>query len=50
MSLEPIQIKVDVEQQRLLLSWQDGQQQDLSHAQLRANCPCGYCRTNRLHQ
>ncbi|MCH7336110.1 gamma-butyrobetaine hydroxylase-like domain-containing protein [Acinetobacter sp. NIPH 2699] len=50
MQLEPIEIKVDVEQQRLLLNWQDGQHKDFSHAQLRAHCPCGFCRSSRLRQ
>lgn len=50
MSLEPDQLKVDTEQQRLLLSWQDGTEKQFSHAQLRASCPCGFCRAKRLRQ
>ena len=50
MQLKPIDIKVNVEQQRLLLSWSDGQHKDFSHQQLRATCPCGFCRARRLRQ
>ncbi|WP_038345278.1 DUF971 domain-containing protein [Acinetobacter sp. A47] len=50
MSLEPDQLTVDTEQQRLLLSWQDGTEKQFSHAQLRASCPCGFCRAKRLRQ
>lgn len=50
MQLKPTEIKVNVEQQRLLLSWEDGQHKDFSHAELRENCPCGFCRAIRLRQ
>ena len=50
MQLEPTEIKVNVEQQRLLLSWADGQHKNFSTEQLRANCPSGLCRASRLRQ
>lgn len=50
MPLEPSQLKVDIEQQRLFLSWEDGTAKDFIHAHLRANCPCGFCRAKRLQQ
>ncbi|MCH7313727.1 gamma-butyrobetaine hydroxylase-like domain-containing protein [Acinetobacter sp. ANC 3882] len=50
MPLEPNQLKVDTEQQRLFLMWDDGTQKDFSHAHLRASCPCGFCRAKRLRQ
>lgn len=50
MQLEPIDIKVNVEQQRLLLRWEDGQHKDFSHTELRASCPCGFCRSARLRK
>jgi DUF971 family protein len=50
MSLEPHQLKVDIERQCLFLSWEDGTEKEFSHAQLRASCPCGFCRAKRLRQ
>lgn len=50
MSVEPYQLNVDIERQRLFLSWEDGTEKDFSHAHLRASCPCGFCRAKRLRQ
>lgn len=33
----------------LTLEWADGSQSCLSHARLRAACPCSQCRAGRMH-
>lgn len=33
----------------LTLEWADGRRLQLSHARLRAACPCSQCRAGRLH-
>ncbi|WP_394562105.1 DUF971 domain-containing protein [Aquipseudomonas alcaligenes] len=34
---------------QLCLEWSDGRVSQLSHARLRAACPCSQCRAARLH-
>lgn len=50
MSVKPDVIEVNTDQQTLLLGWSDGRQQLLAHDVLRQQCPCGFCRANRLRQ
>lgn len=44
----PIRIHSSASQRTLTLHWAAGEVTQLSHAQLRARCPCAQCRAGRL--
>ncbi|MEK6797467.1 MAG: DUF971 domain-containing protein [Planctomycetota bacterium] len=49
-STTPKDLKVKISEQRLLIEWQDGGRSELAFAQLRRDCPCASCRTERESQ
>ena len=43
----PKDMKVRINEQRLLVEWKDGERSDHSLDELRRQCPCASCRTER---
>jgi len=46
--MNPLAIGNSQSEHRLRLSWPDGREQLLDHAELRRHCPCSQCRAFRL--
>jgi len=46
----PIDLKVKIAEQRLIVDWKDGRRSDYSLDDLRQRCPCATCRTERETQ
>ncbi|MCH7872917.1 MAG: DUF971 domain-containing protein [Planctomycetes bacterium] len=46
-STTPRDLKVKIKEQRLSIDWSDGAHSEFALAQLRAQCPCATCRTDR---
>ncbi|WP_307571216.1 DUF971 domain-containing protein [Pseudomonas fluorescens] len=46
--MNPLAIGNSQDKGQLRLSWPDGREQRLDHAQLRRQCPCSQCRAFRL--
>jgi len=46
--MNPLAIGNSRSKQQLRLSWPDGREQWLDHAELRRQCPCSQCRAFRL--
>lgn len=46
-STTPRDLKVKIKEQRLRVDWSDGTHSEFALAQLRAQCPCATCRTDR---
>ncbi len=46
--MNPLSVGNSQGEQRLRLSWPDGREQLLDHAELRRQCPCSQCRAFRL--
>ncbi|RON33755.1 DUF971 domain-containing protein [Pseudomonas brassicacearum] len=46
--MNPVAIGNSQGKQQLRLSWPDGREQLLDHAELRRQCPCSQCRAFRL--
>ena len=46
-STTPTDLKVKLEQQRLLVEWADGVRSEYSLNDLRRQCPCATCKTDR---
>ncbi|MCP4251270.1 MAG: DUF971 domain-containing protein [bacterium] len=49
-STVPVDLKLRLAEQRLLVRWQDNHDSVLEAAILRKNCPCATCRTEREEQ
>ena len=43
----PVDLKLKLAEQRLIVQWQDGHRSVFDAATLRRNCPCAACRTER---
>ena len=43
----PLDLKVKMKEQRLVIDWKDGETSELAFAQLRRACPCATCRGER---
>lgn len=43
----PRDLKVKINEQRLIVEWMDGKRSEYSLDELRRNCPCATCRTQR---
>jgi len=43
----PVDLKVKLADQRLIVAWRDGRTSEYSLAKLRSACPCATCRTER---
>ncbi len=43
----PRDLKVRIKEQRLYIDWKDGKRSDYSLHELRRQCPCATCRTER---
>ena len=43
----PRDLKVKIKEQQLVVEWNDGKRSKYSLAELRAQCPCATCRTDR---
>ena len=46
--MNPLAIGNSLSEQRLRLTWPDGRESLLDHAELRRQCPCSQCRAFRL--
>jgi DUF971 family protein len=46
--MNPLSVGNSQSEGTLRLSWPDGRQQQLNHAELRRQCPCSQCRAFRL--
>ncbi|WP_213938142.1 DUF971 domain-containing protein [Pseudomonas sp. dw_612] len=46
--MNPLAVGNSQSKQQLRLSWPDGREQLLDHAELRRQCPCSQCRAFRL--
>lgn len=46
--MNPVAVGNSQDKQLLRLSWPDGSEQLLNHAELRRQCPCSQCRAFRL--
>ncbi|MCP1488685.1 MULTISPECIES: DUF971 domain-containing protein [Pseudomonas] len=46
--MNPLSVGNSQSEQTLRLSWPDGREQQLNHAELRRHCPCSQCRAFRL--
>ncbi len=46
--MNPLSVGNSQSEHRLRLSWPDGREQLLDHAELRRQCPCSQCRAFRL--
>ena len=46
--MNPLSVDNSQSEQTLRLSWPDGREQQLNHAELRRHCPCSQCRAFRL--
>jgi DUF971 family protein len=46
--MSPLLVGNSKSEQTLRLSWPDGREQYLKHAELRRQCPCSQCRAFRL--
>ncbi|PRB44731.1 hypothetical protein CQ009_23505 [Pseudomonas sp. MYb2] len=46
--MNPLSVGNSQSEQTLRLTWPDGQEQQLNHAELRRQCPCSQCRAFRL--
>ncbi|VVP82390.1 hypothetical protein PS918_02425 [Pseudomonas fluorescens] len=46
--MNPLAVGNSRSKQQLRLSWPDGREQVLGHAELRRQCPCSQCRAFRL--
>ena len=46
-STTPRDLKVKIKEQRLTIDWSDGARSEFPLAQLRAQCPCATCRTEK---
>ncbi|MGB8922902.1 MAG: DUF971 domain-containing protein [Pseudomonas sp.] len=46
--MNPLSVGNSQSTQTLRLSWPDGREQQLNHAELRRQCPCSQCRAFRL--
>lgn len=49
-SSTPKDLKVKTAEQRLVIEWKDGKRSEYALAQLRRQCPCATCRTEREQQ
>ena len=49
-NLKPKDLKVKLKEQRLLIEWIDGGRSDVPLGDLRRQCPCAACRTERDEQ
>jgi DUF971 family protein len=46
----PLDLKVKLSEQKLLIDWKDGGRSEFSLGELRRVCPCATCRTEREQQ
>jgi len=46
--MNPLSVGNSQREGTLRLSWPDGREQQLNHAELRRHCPCSQCRAFRL--
>ncbi|MFJ5253653.1 DUF971 domain-containing protein [Pseudomonas sp. NPDC088414] len=46
--MSPLSVGNSQSERTLRLSWPDGRESQLNHAELRRQCPCSQCRTFRL--
>lgn len=46
--MSPLSVSNSQSEGTLRLSWPDGREQQLNHAELRRQCPCSHCRAFRL--
>lgn len=46
----PKDLKVQIKEQRLIVEWSDGKRSEFALAELRRQCPCAACRTERETQ
>ena len=46
-SATPVDLKVKLAEQRLIIVWKDGERSEFSLAELRRVCPCATCRSER---
>lgn len=49
-SFIPKDLKVKTAEQQLVIEWKDGKRSEYALAQLRRQCPCATCRTEREQQ
>lgn len=49
-SVIPRDLKVKIADQQLIIDWRDGARSEYSLHQLRRNCPCAACRSEREEQ
>ena len=49
-SITPKDLKVQIKEQRLIVEWMDGTRSGYSLDELRRQCPCATCRTEREKQ
>jgi len=49
-SVTPVDLKVQLKEQRLIVDWRDGTRSEFSLGRLRRVCPCASCRTEREQQ
>ena len=46
-SVSPVDLKVKISEQRLIVDWKDGVQAEYLFKELRRVCPCATCKTER---
>jgi DUF971 family protein len=46
----PLDLKIKLSEQKLLIDWKDGARSEFSLGELRRVCPCATCRTEREQQ
>ena len=49
-SMTPKDLKVQLEEQRLIVDWADGRRSEYALGELRRHCPCAECRKERVEQ
>lgn len=45
--MTPVDLKVKIKEQRLIIDWRDGGRTEFALGELRRVCPCASCRTER---
>ena len=46
-STTPVDLKIKIAEQKLIVDWKDGRRSEFSLGELRRVCPCATCRTDR---
>ena len=49
-SVTPVDLKVKLAEQQLLIQWKDGERSEFPLGVLRRQCPCATCRTERARE